>query len=203
MIPINVYKKRGADLCSNKQNMQSENLISSLIEQTQQIIANAESMQTHDLPVLTWREKAGSWNILECLEHLNLYGDYYLPQIAKTISKHSSGHEPVFKSGLLGKYFADSMLPKAKLNKMKTFKDKNPLDANLDKAVIDRFIQQQIQFINLLKQSQKVSLNKVRIKISISTLIRLKLGDTFLFIMNHNLRHMEQIKRIQALQNIG
>jgi hypothetical protein len=37
------------------------------------------------------------------------------------------------------------MLPKEKLNKMKTFKDKNPLNAVLDKTVINKFIDQQIK----------------------------------------------------------
>lgn len=42
------------------------------------------------------------------------------------------------------------MLPKEKLNKMKTFKDKNPLNANLDKLIIDKFINQQIKLLDLL-----------------------------------------------------
>ena len=90
------------------------------------------------------------------------------------------------------------MLPKEKLNKMETFKDKNPLNAKLDKTVIDKFINQQIQLLGLLNQSRNVSLNKVKIPISISRLIKLKLGDTFQFLINHIIRHLKQIDRIQA-----
>lgn len=90
------------------------------------------------------------------------------------------------------------MLPKAQLNKMKTFKDKNPLNANLGKTVIDKFIHQQIKLIDLLTQSRKVSLNKVKIQTSISSFIKIKLGDTFQFIINHNIRHLKQIESIQA-----
>jgi len=183
--------------------MQSEELILSLIEQTRQIINKAEKIKGYDLQALNWREHPGSWSVLECLEHLNLYGDYYLPQMESSIQPHASKHEAVFKSGPLGKYFAESMLPKDKLNKMKTFKDKNPLNARLDKTVIDRFITHQIKFLDLLDASRQVSLNKVRIKTSISNLIRLKLGDTFLFIMNHNLRHLKQIERIEAQQKLS
>ena len=103
-----------------------------------------------------------------------------------------------FRSGMLGGYFAKSMLPKEKLNKMKTFKDKNPLNAKLDTTVIDKFINQQIKLLELLSQSRKHSLNKVKIETSISSFIRLKLGDTFQFFINHMLRHMSQIKKIQA-----
>lgn len=179
--------------------MQSENLIHSLIEQTRQIINQVEKLKNYDLNTLTWRENKTSWNILECIEHLNLYGDFYLPEIERKIKNSTADSEAEFKSGFLGGYFAKSMLPKEKLNKMKTFKDKNPLHAKLDKSVLDKFINQQINLIDLLNQSRTVSLNKIKIAISISSLIRLKLGDTYQFYINHNIRHLNQIDRIKAL----
>jgi hypothetical protein len=135
--------------------------------------------------------------MLECLEHLNLYGDFYLPQIENHISGASHKSEIEFKSGILGSYFANSMLPKGKLNKMKTFKDKNPLHADLDKTVIDRFLNQQFKLLDLLNEARKVSLNKVKIPISIATFVKLKLGDTFQFFINHMLRHLNQIEDIK------
>lgn len=177
--------------------MQTENLIQSLLEQSRQILNRAEKLKTYDLNVLGWREKPDSWSILECLEHLNLYGDFYLPQIENKLEESATQAEAEFKSGFWGNYFAKSMLPKDKLNKMKTFKDKNPLNTKLDKAVVDRFIAQQIKLLELLNASDKVSLNKVKIPISITNLIKLKLGDTFQFYINHMLRHMQQIDRIE------
>lgn len=178
--------------------MQTEDFIQSLIEQSRQIVNQVEKLDANDWQSLTWKQDSNSWNILECLEHLNLYGDFYLPQIENSIKSSSTQSEIEFRSGILGSYFAKSMLPKEKLNKIKTFKDKNPLNGDLDKTVIDRFINQEIKLIELLNKSRKVSLNKVKIKISISKLIRLKLGDTFQFIINHNIRHLKQIERIQA-----
>jgi len=77
------------------------------------------------------------------------------------------------------------MLPKEKLNKMKTFKDKNPLNVKLNKSVIEKFLDQQFKFLVLLDRSRNVSLNKVKIQTSISSLITPKLGDTFQFVINH------------------
>lgn len=177
--------------------MQSEKLIQTLLEQTKQIINQAEKLKHYDLNTLTWKENKTSWSILECLEHLNLYGNFYLPQMENKIKNSTTKTELEFKSGILGNYFSKSMLPEEKLNKMKTFKDKNPLNANLDKTVIDKFINQQIKLLDLLNQSRNVNLNKVKIKISISSFIKLKLGDTFQFFINHIIRHLKQIDRIQ------
>lgn len=177
--------------------MHSEKLIQTLLEQTRQIINQAEKLTSYDLNTLTWKENEISWNMLECLEHLNLYGEFYLPQMEHKIKQSTATTDIEFNSGILGNYFVKSMLPKEKLNKMKTFKDKNPLNANLDKTVIDKFINQQIKLLDLLNQSRNVSLNKVKIQTSISNLIKLKLGDTFQFFINHILRHLKQIERIQ------
>ncbi|MFN8310879.1 MAG: DinB family protein [Chitinophagales bacterium] len=183
--------------------MQSEYLIRSLLEQTAQIITEVEKLKAYDLQFLTWKENETSWSILECLEHLNLYGHFYLPQIESKLKHTTTRPELEFKSGILGNYFSKSMLPKDKLNKMKTFKDKNPLHAKLGKAVIDEFLNQQIRLQHLLDQSRKVSLNKVKIRTSISALIQLKLGDTYKFYVNHIIRHLKQIERIQQAVKEG
>lgn len=178
--------------------MQSEKLIQSLIEQTRLISNQVEKLNSYAMNTLTWKEDKTSWCILECLEHLNLYGDYYLPQMENNMKKSNTKADLEFKSGILGNYFAKSMLPKEKLNKMKTFKAKNPLNAKLDKVVIDRFIIQQTKLLDLLNYSRNVSLNKVKVQTEFSSLIKLKLGDTFQFMVNHNIRHLNQIDRIQA-----
>jgi len=147
---------------------------------------------------LTWRENPTSWNILECIEHINRYGDFYLPEITSKIKTSNTNADTEFKSGWLGSYFAKSMEPKEKLNKMATFKDKNPLNIQLDRTVIDTCINQQIKLLDLLEKSRNVSLNYVKINTSISSLIKLKLGDTFQFFINHIIRHIVQIENTKT-----
>ena len=192
--------------------IQTEALVTDLMNRTRQLISEAEALKERSEEQLNNKQHAESWSALECLEHLNLYGRFYLPEIEKRIAEQLSLSSPsvppdeflsgqalqrgkeasVFKSGWLGNYFANSMLPKEKLNKMKTFKNMNPLNSKLDKKVIDEFISQQREMLRLLEESRKVSLNKTRTTISISKLIKLKLGDTFRFVIYHNQRHMVQ-----------
>ena len=73
----------------------------------------------------------------------------------------------------------------------------NPANSQLDKRVIDEFLDQQKEMLRLLEASNKVSLNKARTNISISKLIRLKLGDTFRFVIYHNQRHLVQALKIE------
>ncbi|MEZ0005954.1 hypothetical protein ABH942_001317 [Flavobacterium sp. 28YEA47A] len=171
-------------------------LLQELTTQVKSHIEYAISLEKQTEKPLNARITPDSWSILECIEHLNRYGNFYLPEIEKQINSSHSKPEAQFKSGLLGNYFAESMLPKTKLNKMKTFKNMNPIYSKLDKSVIQTFISQQKKLLTLLENAEKVSLNKTKTSISISTLIKLKLGDTFRFLIYHNERHIQQAQRV-------
>lgn len=177
--------------------MNSEKLLNHLIASTNKYINFAQNLKIKSDEELNWKQNSECWSILECLEHLNLYSNFYLPEIQKVLLNSNSKNQLEFKSGFLGNYLVNSLLPKEKLNKMKTAKDKNPLNSKLSRNVIINFINCQFTFINLLKIAENVNLNKVKTKISITNLIKLKLGDTFMFLNNHTLRHLKQIENIE------
>jgi len=180
-------------------------LINQLLNELKIITENsidfAKSLLYQNNDTLNFRTSEDSWSILECLEHLNFYGQFYLPEIENRIKKSQfSATKSDFKSGLLGNYFANMMLPKEKLNKMKTLKISNPIHKQLNKSVIEEFINQQNEMLELLEKAKVVDLEKTKTSISISKLIKLKLGDTFRFVIYHNLRHIKQAENI--LNNI-
>jgi hypothetical protein len=173
----------------------TENLISDLLERTRQNLNRAEQLNTLDPEVLNYKTSPDSWSALECLAHLNFYGDFYLPEIDKRIKASRYPAEPVFKAGLLGNYFAKMMLPGEKMKPMKTLKSTNPNGSQLDKSTIEKFIQQQKKILQLLDNARKVSLNKTKASISIAPMLKLKIGDTFRVVIYHNDRHIAQAKR--------
>ncbi|WP_435525907.1 DinB family protein [Chryseobacterium indoltheticum] len=173
----------------------SQQLLDDLKVITEQNIQFAENLLNQTDEKLNFRLSEKSWSILECIEHLNRYGKFYIPEISKRIENSNTKSTEIFSSGILGNYFANSMLPKENLNTMKTFKSMNPIHSKLDKNVLNEFIAQQKQMIYLLNEAENTDLNKVKTSISITNLIKLKIGDTFRFVIYHNLRHIEQAKR--------
>ncbi|MFC3161565.1 DinB superfamily protein [Chryseobacterium arachidis] len=174
----------------------SSQLISELQNSTKANLQFAQNLLHKSEDDLNKRLSEKSWSVLECLEHLNRYGSFYIPEINKRMLSSKRASNPTFSSGILGNYFAESMLPNKKLNAMKTFKSMNPIHSELNIQVIHEFIQQQSQLLDLLEKSKNIDLNTTKTSISISKLIKLKLGDTFRFIINHNLRHIRQAGKI-------
>jgi hypothetical protein len=170
-------------------------LLSEMTQLTQDNIKFAESLKLKSETELNRKKDSKSWSALECLEHLNLYGDFYLPEIEKRMSVGKFAPDEIFNSGWLGNYFANSMKPSDNMTKMNTFKDKNPANSALTVSVIDRFLHQQHQLLELLKKAEKHSLNKIKCSITLSPFIRLKLGDVFRFLIYHNHRHVVQANK--------
>jgi hypothetical protein len=179
-------------------------LLSQLEQQTQMLIEHANYLLTLPANVLLKRPVSNAWNALECIEHLNRYGDFYLPEISKRISNSPFAPATTFTAGMLGNYFVKSMQPKEGMKKMKTFRKMNPMHVGLDKACIEKFIGQQHEMLALLNRARRVDLNRTKTSISITKLVTLKLGDTFRFVIMHNQRHMEQaLATVPAATPIG
>lgn len=172
-------------------------LLEDLVKRTQAHLNVAQGFLELPLEKLQRKPSEKSWSILECIEHLNLYGDFYLPEIAQQMKKSTHEVDAIFKSSWLGNYFANVMLPREKKpNNMNTFKDKNPNGSQLGKEVLHKFIDQQKKTLELLHQAQTINLTKVKTGITIASWIRLRLGDTFRVVIYHNYRHIQQAQKL-------
>jgi uncharacterized damage-inducible protein DinB len=70
-----------------------------------------------------------------------------------------------------------------------------PNSLNVD-TVLNEFEQHENELIRLLDMAQHVNLEEVRVPITITKLIKLKLGDTFRFLVAHQQRHMIQARNM-------
>jgi len=175
--------------------VKSNELLDQLEKQVELHMSEAiRSFQNLSDNILLQPSDSGGWSIAQCLEHLNRYGNYYLPQIKKGLAKNIASSEN-FKSSWVGNYFTKMMSPDSGKRKITTFKEYSPLPELDAHTVVAEFIHQQETLLDYLRLARAKDLNKIRIAISISRWIKLKLGDTFQFLIAHNERHVQQAKR--------
>lgn len=182
--------------------MNAQILLDQLHDRTEQFLQKAVS-EWQMLPpeALLHQPAPGAWSAAQCLEHLNIYGRFYLPAIENAIRNgKTSGQEAEkhFRSGWLGAYFTQLMQPKpdgALKSKMKAPKNAVPAPQPDAQAMLAEFIDQQETMLRLLRDAGEVNLNTLRVPISLSPWIRLKLGDTFGFVIAHIERHLLQAER--------
>jgi len=187
----------------------AEELINQLEQQTEDILSKAiQQWQMINPAIIKQQPAPGSWSAMQCLGHLNAYGNYYLPAIAKAIDRARLNREslsPTFTPGWLGNYFTRLMMPGENgipLKKLKAPKGYTISNEGDSDAVIATFLEQQEKLLLLLHQARRINLAKIRIPISIATYIRLKLGDVFMFLIAHNIRHIKQAERAIAAAKV-
>lgn len=173
-------------------------LTTDLLARIDSVIDRAKRLRESGIEKLNAKKAPAQWSALECIEHLNLYGDFYLPEIEKQLDSASKAPaNAVFKSGVIGNYFAGLMQKnkKGKLKKMKAPKDKTPAVSVLTLVTIERFLKQAEKLKQLMTRAALVDLTKTKTAISLTKLIRLRLGDTLRFVVYHMERHLDQAER--------
>lgn len=180
----------------------SQSLLNSLENDVRLLLDTLNNLKTSQSVNWQKQPKVGKWSPLQIIEHLNSYNRYYLPELSKALD---AGRDVkcnrLFKSGWFGNYFTNMMQPgKDGLvrNKMSAPKNHRP-QPNLDeKAVINEFIAGQEKLLGYLSRAKQTDIGKLRAPISISRFIKLKIGDTFRFLIAHQIRHFKQLDRTLA-----
>ncbi|TBW26545.1 DinB family protein [Gramella sp. KN1008] len=175
----------------------TEELIEDLLKNTKASIQYVRNLQFLSYTELNYRIEPNWWTILECLEHLNMYTSYYLPEIRKAINLcKPNSHQEFFESHWIGDYIANQMLPKEGMRKIKTLRNKDPKGQKLDLEVIKQFLADQHKILELLIDSKSINLMSNSVPFSMCKILKLKIGDALRIVVNHNLRHLEQIKKL-------
>ncbi len=151
---------------------------------------------------LKWRPDQGFWNISEVLSHLNEYSRYYQPTFKKKIaSTRFTSTKEAFLSSPLGRSAWKSMKLGNVKNIKRKFKAQKGYNPSIDSSLLtgrefEDFIKHQTDLQSIIELAQTVNMKRVKIPISISKIVRLRLGDALLFVVYHNERHVQQIANL-------
>lgn len=173
----------------------SKTLLTELEALTVEVLERTAAFEACTPEVLSRKPSPDAWSILECLEHLNRYSNFYLPEIKKALTFPSRTN--TFKSGPIGNFLVNAVIPKENSRKMTTFSAMNPDGAPLSSQVLIDFLLNQRQLLSYIQKAKMANLNKAIVPVTFTRLVKLRLGDTLRFMAYHNQRHI-----LQALRNL-
>lgn len=188
--------------------MTTSELIHLLTQITQENIDNVKKyVNKLSEDQIKWRPNPGIWSVADVLAHLNEYSRYYHPTLERKIATtRFTSTKEAFVSSPLGRSAWKSMkLGNAKnvKRKFKAPKGYNPtIDTNLVTGnEYPDFLQSQEELKGIFSAASNVNMRRVKIPISISKFVRLRLGDALLFLVYHNQRHTQQIINLVTHKN--
>ncbi len=144
---------------------------------------------------LNFKPNADKWSILQCVEHLNRYSEYYLKIIDTKLSNANPKGTEEVKHSWFGKMSIKSIHPDNR-KKSKTLGRLNPAESEVNRQVLQDFIAHQKKLLILLHKAEKHSINSIKIPADVFKLLKLRLGECFEFVIVHQQRHILQIKEL-------
>jgi hypothetical protein len=196
LICVNVLLPCNAQLCSinhHKMKTNSIFLLQQLLQTAQKDLQYAQGLAGMPQAILSQSPEPGAWSALQCLEHLNLYAAFYLPELQKALGKAGAA-KPQFTSGLVGNMLVNMVVPKKNNIKMKTLAAMRPTN-NVGQEVLHHFISYHRQLIAFLQAAENVNLNHRGVAVTFTSLVKMRLGDALRFMVYHHSRHILQAQR--------
>ncbi|TGE05506.1 DinB family protein [Hymenobacter fodinae] len=141
-----------------------------------------------------------SWSVLECLEHLNRYGRYYLPALQQALVHPRGAARPEEEVGLswFGRKSYELVRPENR-KAQKTLRRMNPARSHLTPAVLEEFQSQLANLQALLPLMAQANLNQKAVPVEFFRLLKLRVGEALLFVVAHMQRHVQQAERAAAV----
>jgi len=174
----------------------SNSLIEKVLNECNLVNERAKAFLNLSHAQLNWKVNPYSWSAGECFEHLVITNHEYIPVFEKA-ARHSIQNENdyTFKPTFIGKFILKSVMPEFKW-KMKTTKSFDPKNSNVDINIVNNFLNQHEQIKELIFKCRGVDLKKVKVQSPFNKLVKYNLGDSFLIIVYHDLRHLQQAEKV-------
>ena len=153
---------------------------------------------------LNRRPSPSRWSAGQCLEHLNIVGGHYLPEMRARLARaQAAGSRPAgsVKHGLVGARLVAAMRAPTTGpdGKPRTSPQRYaPTGHRLTRTVAEVFSRQLDELLRLALLARQVNANAVRVPSPLLPLLRLRLTDTFELLLAHIQRHIRQAEAVLA-----
>ena len=154
---------------------------------------------------LNWKPSSDKWSIGQCIDHLIVANNQYLPELNKV---SESKHKETFweKNNPLTDYTGQNMiktLGPVIIKKYKTPKLFFPSKSSISINILSDFTYQQEELFKVFKILEDGKFSKIVITSPVAALLTLKVHDALKIISVHEERHLLQAIRIKQFETLG
>lgn len=150
---------------------------------------------------LNWPPAAGCWSVGQCLEHLCITNEAYLPAISAALEGKRNRPVEQITPGWFGSWFIRSFVEPSPKGKKAAAPKKIRPTARVGLAVLDRFISGNQRCRELILRARELDVNRIRFWNPFLPGLRFTVGTGLEIIAGHERRHLLQAERVRAAAN--
>src|SRR5690349_12014456 len=144
---------------------------------------------------LNWQPAPGAWSIGQCLEHLCITNEVYLPAISSSLSGKPASAVPDITPGWFGRWFIRSFIEPSPRTKHARAPKKIVPGARVEPSVLDRFLRSNQAARELVRHARDYDVNRIRFRNPFIPVIRFTAGTGLEIVSGHERRHLLQAER--------
>jgi hypothetical protein len=147
---------------------------------------------------LNWAPQPGVWSVGQCLEHLCVASECYLPPIARSLEHGRAGVVQNITPGWFGRWFIRNYIEPSSTTKRARAPRKIRPGNVVDTGILGRFIANNERTRELIERAKRYDVNRVRFTNPFVPLIHFTVGTGFEILSKHQDRHLRQAERIRG-----
>jgi hypothetical protein len=169
-------------------------LISELHAADAWAIALAKSLTPRQL---NWKPRPEAWSVGQCLEHLCVASEVYLPAISNSLEGRQPAVVQEITPGWFGRWFIRNYIePSSETRRARAPKKVTP-GALVEPAILDRFLRSNDKIREVIHRARTCDVNRIRFKNPFIPVIRFTVGTGLEILSKHERRHLLQAERIR------
>lgn len=156
-----------------------------------QVVELFSGLHAHQLNL---RLESDSWSIAECIVHLNLFSEAFVPAIRQSCEYARAEEwfsDGPFKMDVMGRLLKYALEPPSKWKAVTTAAFEPTIIEPLEQ-VVPTFLEFQSQLTEIVDIASGLDLNRIKIVSPVSSRVRYNLYSCFLIIAAHQRRHLWQ-----------
>ena len=169
-------------------------LISDLDEADRRATALAQPLT---IAQLNWKPGPGEWSVGQCLDHLCVATEVYVPPMSSALEGNRPEVAPEITPGWFGAWFIRNYIdPSTSTRKAQAPKKIAPA-SQVEPAVLARFLGGNQDVRALIRRAAPYHVNRVRFKNPFVPLLRFTVGTGLEVVVRHQRRHLLQAERVR------
>lgn len=150
---------------------------------------------------LNWSPAPESWSVGQCLEHLSLTNEAYLPAISAALQGKRDDPAEQITPGWFGRWFIRNIVEPSPKSRRVSAPSRIKPTAHLELSVLDRFLSINKACRELIIQARGKNVNSIRFRNPFVPVIRFTVGTGLEIIAGHERRHLLQAERVRDSAN--
>jgi hypothetical protein len=146
---------------------------------------------------LNWRPAEDIWSVGQCLQHLYVANEVYLPSIASALENRSRSPVQDICPGWVGRWFIRNYIePSSQSRRARAPKKITPAQ-RIDPSILDLFLRSNEAARDFIRRAGGYDVNRIRFRNPFVPLLRFTVGTGLEIVSKHQLRHLLQAERVR------